>query len=168
MNLFKRVYENLTKTLSKADNKQTVNIPKAYNNHTKNVSETNLEITLNSANNQCEFPFRVFLIIGKPETGKTTLSKNIAGYYERNGVPIVNVKTLEDLEKQKCVLIIDDLKDNLTKAIFLRKSSRIRLPNYNRQNNSAETNIPKTKTKSDKPNGRHNTTKHMENSIYSP
>jgi calcineurin-like phosphoesterase family protein len=133
MNLFKRVYENLTKTLSKADNKQTVNIPKAYNNHTKNVSETNLEITLNSANNQCEFPFRVFLIIGKPETGKTTLSKNIAGYYERNGVPIVNVKTLEDLEKQKCVLIIDDLKDNLTKAIFNRIVEKFRIVRHNQQ-----------------------------------
>jgi len=130
LNVFKRFYQNLTKTLSKPNPNQTQTLQKPYQ---KLIEKPMVQITLDSANNTTEFPLRVFLIIGKQGYGKTTLAKNISEYYEQNGIPIVNVRTLEDLEQQKCVLIIDDLKDDLTKAVFNRLVEKFRVVRHNKQ-----------------------------------
>jgi molybdopterin-guanine dinucleotide biosynthesis protein len=125
----KELYQNLTKTLPK--NEQT--LQKADQKQTETLLKTNQKITLASANKTTDFPLRVFIIIGKQGYGKTTLAKNIANYYTKNKIPIVNVQTLEDLEKQECVLVIDDLKDDLTKTIMQKIAEKFRAVRHSKQ-----------------------------------
>lgn len=128
-NTLRELYRNLTKTLSKTEH----SILEPNQKHIKTLPETNQKITLSSSNNITDFPLRVFTAIGKQGYGKTTLTRNIAKYYAQNQIPIVYVSSIEDLEKQECVLIIDDLKDDLTKAIFNKIVEKFREVRHSRQ-----------------------------------
>lgn len=57
----------------------------------------------------------------------------IADYYKNANIPIVKVKTLEDLNRQKCVLLIDDLKEDLTKKVFNALVEKFRVVRHNQQ-----------------------------------
>lgn len=131
MNRFKRIFQNLTKTLLKPHK----SIPETDPNHTKTISETDQKstITLRSSNHTSDFPLRVFTVIGKQGTGKTTLATNIRKYYEQNGLKIVEVKTLEDLETPECVLLIDDLKDDVTKKVMKAIVEKFRVVRHEKQ-----------------------------------
>lgn len=128
-NRLKGFYRNLTKNLSKTEKA----LQKPYDKQTETLPKTDVKITLNSANHTTDFPLRVFTIIGKQGYGKTTLAKNISKYYSNNGIPIINVESLEDLEKQKCVLVVDDLKDDLTKKVMLKIVEKFREVRHQKQ-----------------------------------
>lgn len=128
-NTLKELYRNLTKTLSKTE--QSLRRPDQK--HIETLPQTNQKITLSSSNNITDFPLRVFTAIGKQGYGKTTLTRNISKYYAQNNIPIVYVSSVEDLEKQDCVLVIDDLRDDLTKAIFNRIAEKFRAVRHSRQ-----------------------------------
>ena len=116
-------YQNLTKNLQEPNQLQTKTLPKA-NQKT---------ITLKSAFKTSEFPLRVFLIVGKQGTGKTTLAKNLSQYYENNGIKVINVQNLQDLEVSEAVLVIDDLRRDLTKTIMTKIVESFRVVRHKKQ-----------------------------------
>jgi len=120
----KRLFARFTKTLPKQPLKVSNNVPKRYQNDT---------ITLASSNKISDFPLRVFVIIGKQGVGKTTLCNNLATYYKNNKVEVVRVEGLNDLDKQKCVLIIDDLRTDLTRKVFEAIIERFRVVRHYNQ-----------------------------------
>ena len=124
---------NLTKTLPSHNLKPTETLQKPNLKPTETLPKPNLEITLSNSGEISDFPLRVFTIVGEQGYGKTTLAKKISEYYESQGIPKVIVKTLDDLEKQKCVLIIDDLKEDLTKTIFNTLVEKFRVVRHNQQ-----------------------------------
>jgi hypothetical protein len=87
--------------------------PKSQN---KPKISKNTEITLNSANNISHNGFRVYTIIGKQGFGKTTLSQNLQKAFTDK--PIITVKTIDDLNQQKAILVIDDLKTSIAKEVM--------------------------------------------------
>ena len=133
MSFLKRLYQNLTKTLPKPNLKPTEALQKPNLKPTETLPKPSLEITLSNSGKTSDFPLRVFTIVGKPGCGKTTLANMISDYYASQGIPKVIVKTLDDLEKQKCVLVIDDLKEDLTKAIFNTLVEKFRVVRHNQQ-----------------------------------
>ncbi|MEM2355485.1 MAG: hypothetical protein QXO00_04110 [Candidatus Bathyarchaeia archaeon] len=90
-------------------------------------------ITLSSANVVSEFPLRVFVILGKQGYGKTTLVNNIASYYLRHNIRVVRVAKLEDLEQQNAVLVIDDLKTDLTRKVMAYMVEKFRTVRHQKQ-----------------------------------
>jgi hypothetical protein len=125
----KAIYQNLTATLPKTEE----TLLKTYEKQTETLPQTNQKLTLSSSNSITNFPLRVFIIIGKQGYGKTTLTKNIAKYYAQNNIPIIYVQDVVDLEKQECVLVIDDLRDDLTKAIFSKIVEKFRAVRHSKQ-----------------------------------
>ncbi|VVB54025.1 Uncharacterised protein [uncultured archaeon] len=123
---FKDAYQNLTNNIPKAEETQPKTEgtqPQTNQNHTENSQK----LTLDSGNNISDFPLRFNLIIGKMGYGKTTISKGIQNHYADNGIPVVNVQILADMENAKeCVLVFDDLKRDLAKSAFEKIVENIR------------------------------------------
>jgi len=118
--------QNINRTLT--EHKQTIN--ELITEKQQNISET---LTLETANKTCDFPLRVYLIVGKQGRGKTTLTKHLKLYFEQQGFNTIEVKSLTDLEQQNSVLIIDDLKRDLTKAIMNKLVENFRTVRHKKQ-----------------------------------
>ena len=119
-------------------------LPKPYQNHDENLTSTlpkperqrpskNHTITLHSSNCVSDFPFRVFVIVGKQGQGKTTLAQNLAGHYAEPGVPVLAVKTLEDMDAEGTVMLIDDLAQDLAPKAMRRLVENFRGIRHSKQ-----------------------------------
>ena len=128
MGLFDKI-----KHILKPNQNLTNTLPKPNLEHTKTLPKANQKLILDSAFKTSEFPLRVFVIIGKQGVGKTTLAKNLSQYYKDNGIKVVNVEKLEDLEVSEAVLVIDDLKRDLTKTIMNRIVESFRVVRHKKQ-----------------------------------
>jgi len=76
----------------------------------------NTQITLNSANQISHNDFRVYTIIGKQGYGKTTLSQNLQKAFTDK--PIITVKSIDDINVNNAVLVIDDIKSSIAKDVM--------------------------------------------------
>jgi ABC-type multidrug transport system ATPase subunit len=86
------------------------------NKQNKPKISKNTEITLNSSNSISHNALKIYTIIGKQGFGKTTLSQNLQKAFADK--PVVTVKTIDDLNHENAVLVIDDLKTSLAKEVM--------------------------------------------------
>jgi hypothetical protein len=93
----------------------------------------NVSITLANSGSVNDFPLRIFTIAGKMGYGKTTLANAIAKYYSDNGIEVVKVNSLSDLDRENSVLLIDDLKEDLTESVFNKIVENFRAARHRRQ-----------------------------------